>query len=219
MLKTLIRRLDCYLRNEEYCSPSSVCAIDEDSLFGDPYNNPDPLRTRIYWAVRRFWVNHWLCNPRDVYYKFVYAYQRVTRGWDDRAVWSIDDWMDNIMPAMLRQLKRDCHGVPSQMLEGLPLNNFGYHDDAEMKIGKERWDAALDKMIDGFEASARMGWGTYKKELGPYPLYRPKDMPKREWKAVQHERYRKCETLRKRDEKIFNEGMALFVKHYRSLWD
>ena len=74
-------------------------------------------------------------------------------------------------------------------------------------------------MIAGFEASRRVKDGTYEEELGPYPLYRPKGMPKAEWKEYGHQHFLKTEELRKRDEKIFEEGMALFAKHYWSLWD
>ena len=143
----------------------------------------------------------------------------MTRGWDDRAVWSIDYWLDDKMPAMLRQLKRDKHGIPMSMFDGLPVNDEGYHDEPEMKIAEERWDVVIDKMIAGFEASRRVKDLTYEEELGPYPLRRPEGMPKDEWKTLQHERYLKSEELGKRDEKIFKEGMALFVEHYWSLWD
>src|SRR5271157_6140443 len=120
-LISLMRRLDFYLRNEEYY-PSGESRVRplEDDWMGDPNNNPDPLRTRVYWSVRRFWCNHWLCNWDTNYREVKYAYQRVVRGWDDRAVWSIDYWLDDKMPAMLRKLKEDKHGIPGDMFEGLP---------------------------------------------------------------------------------------------------
>jgi hypothetical protein len=219
-LKALVRRVDFYLRNEEYRSPDrDYVATPIDELFGDPHNDPDPIRTRVYWAIRRFWVNHWLCNPRKVWFDCVCAYQRVVRGWDDRAVWSIDYWLDDKMPAMLRKLKEDKHGIPMEMFDGLPMNDEGYHSEPEMEIASKRWDDVLDKMIAGFEASKRVKDATYEEELGPYPLYRPKGMPKDEWKEVRHQHFLKSEELRKRDEVIFKEGMALFAEHYWSLWD
>jgi hypothetical protein len=219
-LISLMRRLDFYLRNEEYY-PSGESRVRplEDDWMGDPNNNPDPLRTRVYWSVRRFWCNHWLCNWDDNYREVKFAYQRVVRGWDDRAVWSIDYWLDDKMPAMLRKLKEDKHGVPMQMFDGLPMNDEGYHSEPEMDIASARWDAVLDKMIAGFEASRRVKDGTYEEELGPYPLYRPKGMPKDEWKKIGHDHFLKSQELAKRDEAIFKEGMALFAEHYWSLWD
>lgn len=225
-LKVVLRRLDFWLRDEEFYPSSESyvsreCVLDE--LFGDPNNNPDPIRTRVYWAIRRFWCNHWLCNWDTNFRKVKWAYQRVVRGWDDTAVWSIDYWLDEKMPDMLRKLKEDKHGVPMSMFDDLPMNEHGYHDEPEMEIASKRWDEVLDKMIAGFEASRRVKDATYEDAppvgLGPYPLYRPKGMPKDEWKQVQHEHFLKSEELRKRDEKIFEEGMALFVKHYWSLWD
>lgn len=219
-LKSLMRRLDFYLRNEEFYPSNESRSHSIDELFGDPNNEPpDPVRTRVYWAVRRFWANHWLCNWDNVYREVKFAYQRVVRGWDDRAVWSVDYWLDDKMPAILRKLKEDKHGVPSDMFDGLPMNDEGYHDKPEFAIAEARWDAIVDKMIAGFEASKRVKDRLYEEELGPYPLHRPKGMPKDEWKAVRDEHYRKGEELAKRDEAIFKEGMALFAEHYWSLWD
>jgi hypothetical protein len=220
-LKNLLRRLDFYLRDEEFypVNESHVCGIDD--VFGDPHNNPDPIRTRVYWAVRRFWVNHWLCNPSKVVFDVKCAYQRVVRGWDDRAVWSVDYWLDDMMPAILRKLKEDKHGVPMSVFptDAEYIDEDGNPTESAMDIASARWDEALDKMIAGFEASRRVKDMTYEGELGPYPLYRPKGMPKDEWEKVKHDHYLKSEELRKRDEAIFKEGMALFAEHYWSLWD
>ena len=192
---------------------------DNHSPECDPNNEPpDPLRTRVYWAVRRFWTNHWLCNWDNVYREVKFAYQRVMRGWDDRAVWGVDYWLDDKMPAILRKLKEDKHGIPIDMFDGLPMNDDGYYDKPEFAIAEARWDVIVDKMIAGFEASRRVKDGTYE-ELGEYPLYRPKGMPQDEWEKVGHEHFRKTQELQKRDEAIFKEGMKLFSEHYWSLWD
>lgn len=218
-LKALLRRVDLYLRNEPYTPPEDdFKLVPIDEIFGDDPKR-DPIRTKVYWAIRRFWVNHWLCNPSKVYYDLKYAYQRLTRGWDDRAVWSIDYWLDDKMPAMLRKLKQDKHGIPTSMFDGLPVNEYGYHDEPEMEIAEARWNEVLDKMIAGFEASARVKDGTYEEELGPYPLYRPQNISKEEWREIGNARFLLSQELRKRDEAIFEEGMALFAKHYWSLWD
>jgi hypothetical protein len=199
-----------------------VCTVKDGNMtdwMGDPNNNPDPLRTRVYWAIRRFWTNHWLCNWDDNYREVKYAYQRVVRGWDDRAVWAIDYWLDEKMPTMLRRLKEDKHGIPMTMFDGLPVNDEGHHDEPETEIASKRWEETLDKMIAGFEASRRVKEGLYEEELGSYPLYRPKGMPKDEWEKVRHEHFVKSQKLSKRDERIFKEGIALFAIHYWSLWD
>jgi hypothetical protein len=217
-LKALLRRVDFYLRNEEYRSPDRDYVVTHsiDDLFDDV---DDPVRTKVYWAVRRFWTNHWLCNPRGVYFDIKCAYQRVTRGWDDRAVWSVDYWLDDKMPAILRKLKKDKHGIPMDMFDGLPVNDEGFHAAPEMEIAEARWDEVIDKMIAAFEASRRVKDMDYEKELGDYPLRRPKGVDKETWSKVRHDYYLASEVLRKRDEAIFKEGMALFAEHYWSLWD
>jgi hypothetical protein len=215
-LKALLRRVDLYLRNEPYHNHDHSVTHSINDLFD---NDDDPIRTKVYWTVVRFWANHWLCNPRKVWFDVVCAYQRVVRGWDDRAVWSIDYWLDDKMPAILRKLKEDKHGIPMQCFDGLPMNDEGYHSAPEMEIAEARWNEMLDKMIAGFEASRRVKEMDYEDKLGPYPLRRPKDVSKEEWKTNRHVYYLASEVLRKRDEKIVEEGLQLFVSHYHSLWD
>ncbi len=220
-LKALLRRVDFYLRNEPYSPPSDDFRLIplEDIFDKDP--RIDPLRTRAYWAVRCFWTNHWLCNPKNVYREVKYAYQRVARGWDDRAVWSIDYWLDGIMPDMLRQLKKDKHGTPMSMFPTEPeyIAEDGNATEEAHAIAIARWDAVMDKMIAGFEASRRAKDGLYEEELGEYPLRRPEGVSKEDWKKVQHDRHLASRLLEERDEKIFKEGMALFAENYWSLWD
>ena len=44
-------------------------------------------------------------------------YQRGSRGWSDRSVWSIDTWLvDNLIP-MLERLKIDNHSTPMSMFK------------------------------------------------------------------------------------------------------
>ena len=221
-LKALLRRIDSYLRNEPFPSSDECeeCLVPfDEGDFDDPKH--DPLRTRVYWAVRRFWINHWLCNPDNVYREVKYAYQRVVRGWDDRASWSVDYWLDDKMPAILRQLKRDKHGTPMSMFptDAEYIAEDGNATDAAHEIAIARWDGVMDKMIAGFEASRRVKEGLYEEELGEYPLDRPDGMDKATWKKVKHDRYLASRALEERDEKIFKEGMALFAEHYWSLWD
>ena len=158
---------------------------------------------------------------RNVYFTLKYAYQRLTRGWDDRAAWSIDWWLDDKMPDILRKLKKDTHGIPVSVFPTEPqyINEYGDPTDEAEAIAKQRWDDILDKIIAGFEASRRITDGLYEEELGEYPLHQPKNVTKEEWKQAVNKRFLASRTLEERDEKIFKEGMALFVEHYWSLWD
>ena len=63
----------------------------------------------------------------------------------------------------------------------------------------------MGKMIAAFEANRRISDGLYEEELGPY--------------RTDDDRYKAADRLMERDRRIFEEGMALFVEHYRSLWD
>ena len=220
-LKALLRRVDFYLRNEPYRPVSDDFKLIpfEDIFDKDP--KVDPVRTRVYWAVYRFWANHWLVNPRDVYREVKFAYQRLTRGWDDRAVWSIDWWLDRMMPDVLRKLKKDKHGTPMSMFptDAEYVRDDGNPTEAAHDIAIRRWEETLDKMIAGFEAHRRMDEGLYEEELGEYPLRRPDGVSKEDWKKVSDERYKASRLLEERDQKIFEEGMKLFVEHYGSLWD
>lgn len=218
----IIRRLDFYLRNEPYRSPDTdenyYEVFSTDDLFDD---SRDPARTKVYWMLRRFWVNHWICNWNNVYRKIKYAYQRVVRGWDDRVVWSVDYWLDDKMPAILRKLKEDMHGTPTSMFPEGPeyVDETGNPNEAACKIAEARWDEALDKMAAGFEASWRINDGLYEKELGEYPTMRPKGIDPKAWAKIKDDNLVASRELRKRDEAIFKEGIALFAEHYHSLWD
>lgn len=218
LLKNLYRRVDFFLRDRPFPNPEDgLISHSIDDLFEE---KNDPWYTTVYWNVRHYSKLLWGA-PRSAYYTTKYAYQRLSRGWDDRAVWSIDWWLDDKMPAMLRKLKEDKHGIPMDMFDGLPTEgDDGYtHSDATFKIAEERWNVIIDKMIAAFEASRRMQNMIYEDELGQYPLYRPTGVSRDVWKKVQHDRHLASEVLRERDAVIFKEGMALFAEHYSSLWD
>lgn len=100
-----------------------------------------------------------------------WAWQRVFRGWDDRAVWSLNYYLAEIIPQVLKKLKEDKVGVPMQFFEGLPYedeNTYSYSEES-MKIAEERWNVVLDEMIAGFEIYNNL-WKepSYEKEREEY---------------------------------------------------
>ena len=126
----------------------------------------------------------------DFLYEVKWAYQRVVRGWDDRASWSLDYWMTENVLEILKVLKKNKHGSPNPMFDGLPYEDeetYSYSDES-YKIAEERWNIEIDKMIAGFEAAKKM----------------------QEWENINE--YKQLE-------KTFQEGMASFVKYYFNLWD
>lgn len=121
-----------------------------------------------------------------------YAWQRVFRGWDDRATWSMDYHLSKVIPEMIRELKRVSIGVPIGMFEGmeeitLPNGIMSYSEEDE-KIATERWHKILDDLIAGFEGYNKIDdLDTYEEQELAYT-------------------------------KFFTETFELFKKHYRDLW-
>jgi hypothetical protein len=220
MFKTLLKGLaevDAYLRNTTLKKDNELIEWDHDYFFGP---NHDPIRTRVYWFVR-VWCGRIWEAPGNAYDYVKWFIQRGHRGWADRDTWGLHDYMSSWLPDALRHLKNTKHGIPMCVFEGLPTeNNDGYtHSKETFAIAEARWDAIMDKMIAGFEASQRIQEGLYEKELGPYPGRRPDGVTKAEYKKVLDDRYQAIRACEERDMKIFEEGMALFAKHYWSLWD
>ncbi len=80
-----------------------------------------------------------------------HAYQRVFRGWDDTAVWSVDYYIARLLPQLLKQLKENKSGIPMWAFDGLECEeNYDYSDE-NTQIAEERWNEVLDKIIEGFE--------------------------------------------------------------------
>ena len=183
----------------------------------------DPWFRRVYWAIYRYFKNSPWGSPRRIYNETKFVLQRARRGWADSDTWSLDSYLDSWMPAALRHLKENKHGVPSCMF--MPEDLISEEDwqgnpsDEGMVRAQIRWNAIMDKMIEAFEASRRMSDGLYKAELGDYPLRRPSGVSVDAWEAVRENHFAASRLLTERDQKIFEEGMALFVKHYHSLWD
>lgn len=168
-----------------------------------------------------YWWKHWL-DPRTYYYYVKYKIQRANRGWANCDTWSLDNYLSEWLPDALRHLKANQHGYPPDMYEpgeATEENNYWPGEEAEKRAIK-KWEGIVDKMIMGFEAYNRMQQGLYEDELGPYPsltgdfldrLNNPTEEEK--------ERFEKSRELEKRDQKIFQEGAELFIKHFQSLWD
>jgi len=212
MLETL-RRFDCWLRNRPW-PPKAFYTSDE--VF-DSLEEPRPWRTEAYWAVRRAYKRI-VEFPSDLYYYTKHFVQRGSRGWADYDTWSLDWYLAGWLPAALRHLKEHKHGVPGTMFEDSELDENYSPTKEGMAAGVARWDAVMDKVIAGFEAWTRQNEGMYEEELGPYPMRRA-GLSKEARKALLDERFRKVDELRKRDMRVFEEGMALFTKHFGSFWD
>lgn len=129
----------------------------------------------------------------DMAYEVKWAWQRVFRGWDDRVLWSIDSWLSEVMPKILRTFKEIQHGYRGNFTkEDEYVNEKGWiliKQDAE-KREIENWNNDIETMIAGFTAAKMMIGIEYNGDD--------------EYKHL---------------EEVFKKGMTAFVDNYFSLWD
>jgi hypothetical protein len=142
--------------------------------------------------------------------------------WD---TWSVDHTLSMIILPMLKQLKETQHGAPFVDDEDVPdelkstsapaKENDWDTDDNHFK----RWDYILPCMIWSFEKLVDDDWEkefssgnhetlTIKREDGLYEMIKGEN----DTFTIDHE------GMKKVNDRIQN-GLRLFAKHYRGLWD
>jgi hypothetical protein len=221
-ISSFFRKVDAFLRNErpydEWFDAGPNLRKFEPDLFDE---ERDPWYTTVYYAVYRFFKYSTFGSVRRMYREVKWFIQRGKRGWADCDTWSIDYYLNGWMPDALRYLKKNKCGIPMSVFPTGPeyTKDCGNPTEEASEIAARNWDEILDKMIGGFEASQRILDGLYEKELGEYPLSRPAGVSRDAWEKVKDDRFAASRLLQERDEKLFEEGMALFAKHYHSLWD
>jgi hypothetical protein len=88
-----------------------------------------------------------------------YAWQRVFRGWDDRVVWSIDNYLAKSIPQWIRALKENQIGYPMSMHKEEDFIDAGYSLETTEDSDKEaikKWDNILNQIAEGFEAYTKI---------------------------------------------------------------
>ena len=120
-------------------------------------------------------------------------YQRGSRGWSDRSVWSIDTWLvDNLIP-MLERLKIDNHGTPMSMFKKKDgFDKDGIPTDEANVLAAQRWDNVLNEIIYGLKCAKKLQGSDYD--------YKDKEEAKKLTKSSQR-------------------SFDLIGKHLFSLWD
>jgi len=90
-----------------------------------------------------------------------FAWQRVFRGWDDRAVWSIDYYLAKLIPELVLELKENKIGYPARLL---PDDIGDDWSEEQSKKAKEKWDSVLDEIAEGFQyySDSICDWGDQK---------------------------------------------------------
>ena len=140
----------------------------------------------------------------DWKYEIKWAWQRVFKGYDDRATWGFDSWVSEYAPKILRDMKSFVHGYPS--------NSFGKKKKGDIQSVKE-WKGVIEKIAKGFDAANSIQNNEYMKKV---KLKKPrKDM-------FGNDSYTDYKFDKKKHDKLmknFDEGMKLFHKYYFNLWD
>ncbi len=146
-----------------------------------------------------------------------WAWQRLTRGWDDRVIWSIDIHLARVIPIWLQALKEDKMGVPSNLCT------------KSVEDGEEIWDDILDTIIKGFLAAQRIQEFDFAvvKEFRKLEeerfgkLLRPWVKEEVEQTKLLQEELNFRSKYKQQKGRAFEEfrvGMVLFQEHFFSLW-
>ena len=130
---------------------------------------------------------------KESFNQIKWAWQRVFRGWDDRASWNINDHILKIVPEMIERMRDYDNSYPSS-------------------IGQDEWHNILDKISDGFKAGYKLSNSDQEvfNELWDSG-WNGGDFPDGFMERL------KEESIELNDK--FDAGMALFVKWFWSLWD
>ena len=118
------------------------------------------LWEKIYYPCYRFF-NKIICFPRKVKW-FI---QRGRRGYSDCDAWGIDFYLVDIIPKMIKQLKKYQAGVPTCMYVNTTIDNQYAWTDEEDEVAQKRWDKVLDDILASFPLMEReLGVKTLTKE-------------------------------------------------------
>ena len=147
--------------------------------------------------------HHTLTHPwlivQDIYYWIEQAWWRVTKGWDYSATWSIDYYLAEQIPQLVRFLKNQKHkGISFDYLnKNAKKNKYGEATEAEWDKASKNFDETLELIAQGFDA-----YITIDKEM----LWNdPED-------KARTKRYKEMKSK-------FDNGMKLFVKYFHTLGD
>ena len=153
--------------------------------------------------------------------------------------WSLDHTLANIIYPALLQLKATKHGVPSEIVSDVggedyvSQESFDFYKETHQEsweIAAKRWDDILDKMIWSFEqllkdeydtmyhhGTTDWDWIKTDKQF-PNPLTGKLEATFQMVDKDPDAHWYDSEGHRLHEDRI-QEGLELFGKYYRSLWD
>jgi hypothetical protein len=183
----------------------------------------DRIHTRIYWwfyrQMREYGNYRWI----------IWWYQRITRGFSDRACWGLDHTIAEFtLPRLklFRKIAPEC-GIPTSMFEeGSYINAAGnaiYHELSEDEHNvidnkaREKWIAILDDMVYAMECCVDESFDS------PYSYDDDHGFEFVDDEESGYKRYRSwgmnCDKDKQkiRDERIAR-GLGYFGKYFQCLW-
>jgi hypothetical protein len=153
--------------------------------------------------------------------------------------WSLDHTLAHIIYPALLQLKASKHGVPSELVDDVGGEDWNQQDcfdfykeshNESFEIACKRWDEILDKMIwsfqqlaeDNYSEQYHHGKGEYdfveSDKLYPNPISGKMEKTYQMVDKNPDEHWYDHKGHMLHEERI-KEGLELFGKYYRSLWD
>lgn len=149
---------------------------------------------------------------------------------DEYDSWNADHTLALIILPVLKQLKETKHGssgsldefaMTSQSSSQYCFDFYAEDDEKAWEAGHKKWEEILDKMIWSFEQILDDSWqDQYWSQKPILDLDEHPEDADSECKPLRWKQKGICDWdgMRKHEMKI-NEGVELFGKHYRNLWD
>lgn len=157
----------------------------------------------------------WVSNACEFIYKHnPLAKRKVYVKIDKYDTWNMDSTLANIILPMLKQLKATKHGIPSHFFSDSAdaQLRFDFYEDNHFKDGEAQWNVVLDKMIFAFDHIVDDSW---EDAFSTGEFDRTKDLCSEGWKGTYVCDYDGIKAVTVQ----IQEGLELFGKYYRNLWD
>lgn len=175
-----------------------------------PFQKNSWLRDK-YLYIYRFFL-HIQEFPFDFYLETKWFIQRGIRGYSDRDCWGIDYYLADIMPKMIRELKKNKHGIPSSMFsKNARLNKYNDYTKQEYKRAEKRWENTLNTIIKTFE--------TAKKIQNSNLIYYSTNVYKSNTQLIKKLKENNFKVMTFKECKEFEKGLDLFKDNFFLLWD
>ena len=129
----------------------------------------------------------------SVFKEIKWFIQRGKRGFSDQDCWDVNSYLCDIIPPMVRNIKKNHSGCPDILYDKKKKNNECW-----------KWEEILEEIAQGFEAARSI------ENMEYFQFKKNKDGNYTHWIDK-----KKQENLTKK----FDRGISLFVEHFWGLWD